>query len=127
MTMAISMRENGSSITVTGSGDMAGIVSGSTTMENGSSIDVSSTSGSGSDAKVYGVRGGNLTMNGGSISVNSNSLPAYGSSAKATIKGSSVINVTGKKYEDGDHGLFYSADGIIVIRKFAVIPDGTVI
>ncbi len=37
------------------------------------------------------------------------------------------INVSGKKYEDGDHGLFYSADGIIVIRKFAVIPPGTVI
>ena len=95
---------NGSSITVTGSGDMAGIVSGSTTMENGSSIDVSSTSGSGSDAKVYGVRGGNLTMNGGSISVNSNSLPAYGSSAKATIKGSSVINVTGKNSTYGLSG-----------------------
>ena len=37
------------------------------------------------------------------------------------------INVDGKKYEDGDHGTFYSADGIIVIRKGAVIPDGTVI
>lgn len=37
------------------------------------------------------------------------------------------INVDGKKYEDGDHGLFYSADGIIVIRKGAVIPEGTVI
>lgn len=37
------------------------------------------------------------------------------------------INVDGKKYEDGDHGSFYSADGIIVIRKGAVIPDGTVI
>lgn len=35
------------------------------------------------------------------------------------------INVSGKKYEDGDHGLFYSADGIIVIRKFAEIPAGT--
>lgn len=35
------------------------------------------------------------------------------------------INVSGKTYEDGDHGLFYSADGIIVIRKGAVIPSGT--
>lgn len=37
------------------------------------------------------------------------------------------INVDGKTYEDGDHGLYYSADGIIVIRKGAVIPSGTVI
>ncbi len=37
------------------------------------------------------------------------------------------INVDGKKYEDGDHGTFYSSDGIIVIRKGAYIPDGTVI
>jgi len=37
------------------------------------------------------------------------------------------INVDGKTYDDGDHGLFYSADGIIVIRKGAVIPAGTVI
>ena len=37
------------------------------------------------------------------------------------------INVSGKKYEDGDHGMFYSADGIIVIRKNAVIPAGTII
>lgn len=37
------------------------------------------------------------------------------------------INVDGKTYEDGDHGLYYSADGIIVIRKGAVIPAGTVI
>ncbi len=35
------------------------------------------------------------------------------------------INVSGKKYSDGDHGMFYSADGIIVIRKGAVIPAGT--
>lgn len=35
------------------------------------------------------------------------------------------INVSGNKYEDGDHGSFYSADGIIVIRKGAVIPSGT--
>lgn len=37
------------------------------------------------------------------------------------------INVDGRKYENGDHGNFYSADGIIVIRKGAVIPDGTTI
>lgn len=37
------------------------------------------------------------------------------------------INVSGKKYENGDHGMFYCADGIIVIRKGAIIPSGTVI
>lgn len=37
------------------------------------------------------------------------------------------INADGRRYENGDHGNFYSADGIIVIRKGAVIPDGTVI
>lgn len=37
------------------------------------------------------------------------------------------INVDGNTYENGDHGIFYSADGIIVIRKGAVVPDGTVI
>jgi len=37
----------------------------------------------------------------------------------------SKINVSGKEYEDGDHGNFYSSDGIIVIRKGAIIPDGT--
>ena len=35
------------------------------------------------------------------------------------------IGISGKKYEDGDHGSFYSADGIIVIRKGAIIPPGT--
>ena len=45
----------------------------------------------------------------------------------AHIGANCTINVNGKKYDDGDHGLFYSADGIIVIRKGAVIPDGTVI
>ncbi len=45
----------------------------------------------------------------------------------AKIGNNCCINVSGKSYEDGDHGLFYSADGIIVIRKGAVIPDGTVI
>ena len=37
------------------------------------------------------------------------------------------INADGRRYENGDHGNFYSADGIIVIRKGAVIPDGTII
>ena len=37
------------------------------------------------------------------------------------------INADGRNYENGDHGNFYSADGIIVIRKGAVIPDGTII
>ncbi len=45
----------------------------------------------------------------------------------AHIGDNCCINVSGKHYEDGDHGLFYSADGIIVIRKFAVVPAGTVI
>jgi glucose-1-phosphate adenylyltransferase len=45
----------------------------------------------------------------------------------AHIGNNCCINVNGKTYEDGDHGLFYSSDGIIVIRKGAVIPDGTVI
>lgn len=38
-----------------------------------------------------------------------------------------LINVSGKKYDNGDYGIFYSADGIIVIRKGAVVPPGTVI
>ena len=43
----------------------------------------------------------------------------------ARIGDNCKIGVTGRKYEDGDHGSFYSADGIIVIRKGAVIPAGT--
>lgn len=43
----------------------------------------------------------------------------------ARIGNNVKINVSGKKYEDGDHGTFYAADGIIVIRKGAVVPDGT--
>ena len=43
----------------------------------------------------------------------------------AKIGDNCKIGVTGRKYEDGDHGSFYSADGIIVIRKGAVIPEGT--
>ncbi len=45
----------------------------------------------------------------------------------ASIGDNCQINVSGKHYEDGDHGTFYSADGIIVIRKGSVIPSGTVI
>ena len=43
----------------------------------------------------------------------------------AKIGNNCKIGVTDRKYEDGDHGSFYSADGIIVIRKGAVIPEGT--
>ncbi|MCR4954609.1 MAG: glucose-1-phosphate adenylyltransferase [Treponema sp.] len=43
----------------------------------------------------------------------------------AKIGDNCKIGVSGKKYEDGDHGSFYSADGIIVIRKGATIPAGT--
>ncbi|MCR4735582.1 MAG: glucose-1-phosphate adenylyltransferase [Treponema sp.] len=43
----------------------------------------------------------------------------------ARIGDNCKIGVSGKKYEDGDHGSFYSADGIIVIRKGATIPAGT--
>ncbi len=45
----------------------------------------------------------------------------------AKIGDNCCINVNGRTYEDGDHGLFFSSDGIIVIKKFAVIPPGTVI
>ncbi len=45
----------------------------------------------------------------------------------ARIGDNCCINVNGRTYEDGDHGLFYSSDGIIVIKKFAEIPSGTVI
>lgn len=37
------------------------------------------------------------------------------------------INVDGRTYDNGDHEHFYYADGIVIIRKGAVIPDGTVI
>lgn len=37
------------------------------------------------------------------------------------------INVDGNKYNNGDNGKFYYSDGIIVIRKGAVLPDNTVI
>ncbi|MBQ9494693.1 MAG: glucose-1-phosphate adenylyltransferase [Treponema sp.] len=45
----------------------------------------------------------------------------------ARIGDNCSINVSGNTYEDGDHGSFYSADGIIVIPKSSVIPSGTVI
>lgn len=37
------------------------------------------------------------------------------------------IGYSPNKIEDGDHGIYYAADGIIIIRKNAVIPDGTII
>ena len=43
----------------------------------------------------------------------------------AKIGDNCKIGISGKTYADGDHGSFYSADGIIVIRKGAVIPAGT--
>ena len=45
----------------------------------------------------------------------------------AKIGDNCQIGISGKVYEDGDHGSFYSADGIIVIRKGATIPSGTII
>jgi glucose-1-phosphate adenylyltransferase len=45
----------------------------------------------------------------------------------ARIGDNCQIGISGKTYEDGDHGVFYSADGIIVIRKGAVVPAGTII
>ena len=48
----------------------------------------------------------------------------------ARIGANCRIGVDGKTYEDGEHGEngeFYSTDGIIVIRKNAIIPPGTVI
>ena len=45
----------------------------------------------------------------------------------ARIGDNCSINVSGKKYENGDYGNFYVADGIIVIRKNVVIPSGTII
>ena len=43
----------------------------------------------------------------------------------AKIGDNCKIGISGKVYEDGDHGSFYSADGIIVIRKGATISSGT--
>lgn len=45
----------------------------------------------------------------------------------ARIGNNCSINVSGKNYEDGDYGTFNCAEGIIVIRKNAIIPDGTTI
>jgi len=45
----------------------------------------------------------------------------------ARIGDNCSINVSGKKYENGDYGNFFVADGIIVIRKNVVIPSGTII
>lgn len=45
----------------------------------------------------------------------------------ARIGDNCSIGHTGKVLEDGDHGMYYVADGIIVIPKNAVIPAGTII
>jgi glucose-1-phosphate adenylyltransferase len=45
----------------------------------------------------------------------------------ARIGDNCSINVNGKTYENGDHGIFYVADGIVIIRKNAVVPSGTII
>lgn len=37
------------------------------------------------------------------------------------------IGYSPNKIDDGDHGIYYAADGIIIIRKNAIIPDGTII
>ena len=29
--------------------------------------------------------------------------------------------------QEGDHGMYYVSDGVIIIRKNAIIPDGTII
>jgi glucose-1-phosphate adenylyltransferase len=44
----------------------------------------------------------------------------------ARIGDNCQIGVSGKVYEDGEHGEFYTSNGIIVIRKNAVIPSGTI-
>lgn len=36
------------------------------------------------------------------------------------------IGVNGKVYEDGEHGEFFTSNGIIIIRKNAIIPAGTI-
>jgi len=43
----------------------------------------------------------------------------------ARIGDNCKIGVSNKEYPEGDNGSFYYADGIIVIRKGAVIPPGT--
>lgn len=45
----------------------------------------------------------------------------------ARIGDNCSIGHTGKDLEDGDHGMYYVADGIIVIPKNAIIPAGTII
>lgn len=45
----------------------------------------------------------------------------------ARIGDNVLINVSENKYTNGDHGIFYYADGIIVIRKGAIVPSGTII
>ncbi len=45
----------------------------------------------------------------------------------ARIGNNCSIGYSPKPPADGDHGMYYAADGIIVIRKNAIIPDGTII
>lgn len=45
----------------------------------------------------------------------------------ARIGNNCVIGCGDKPLEPGEHGQYYVSDGIIIIRKNAVIPDGTVI
>lgn len=44
----------------------------------------------------------------------------------ARIGDNCQIGVSGKVYEDGEHGEFFTSNGIIIIRKNAVIPAGTI-
>lgn len=44
----------------------------------------------------------------------------------ARIGDNCQIGVNGKVYEDGEHGEFFTSNGIIIIRKNAVIPAGTI-
>ena len=44
----------------------------------------------------------------------------------ARIGDNCEIGVNGKVYEDGEHGEFFTSNGIIIIRKNAVIPAGTI-
>ncbi|MBR3813175.1 MAG: glucose-1-phosphate adenylyltransferase [Spirochaetaceae bacterium] len=45
----------------------------------------------------------------------------------ARIGDNCSIGHTGKKLENGDHGMFYVADDIIIIPKNTIIPEGTII
>lgn len=75
------------------------------------------------DAKGYNMKAGRPNIG---IGMNCKIAKAI-IDKNAAIGENCRINVDGNKYEDGDHGLFYSAEGVIVIRKGAIIPAGTVI